>query len=324
MSDYGFFLTHYAIRRQLAAMPNELFLVRLIDPSSGRCSPSERLWTASQLTSQSTVRFLRARNRQGFDVYFHPYVEAHNSGYILVDLDQAGPHVLDRMRVHGHDPSVVLQSSPGHFQVWVRISPHPLTPVLATAIARQLAHLYGGDLASTDWRHLGRLAGFTNQKPQRRRPDGYAPWVKLLHAQPGFATQGAALIQAVQGQLGQRAVGACSSGSPTPVTLTAALPSDAAGALYQAWFRRLRIPQRFPHPDWSIADKWIAKELLRLQVPHAQIQAVLRFGSPGFPRHHSNPEDYLCRTVTCAARELRSAPFPGREGPPRISSCAGT
>jgi hypothetical protein len=26
---------------------------------------------------------------------------------------------------------------------------------------------------------------------------------------------------------------------------------------------RLRIPERFPTPDWSIADKWIAKELLR-------------------------------------------------------------
>ena len=38
-----------------------------------------------------------------------------------------------------------------------------------------LAAAYGGDPASTDWRHLGRLAGFTNQKPARRTSGGHAP-----------------------------------------------------------------------------------------------------------------------------------------------------
>jgi hypothetical protein len=38
-----------------------------------------------------------------------------------------------------------------------------------------LARTYGGDLASTDGCHLGRLAGFTNQKRQRRTASGYAP-----------------------------------------------------------------------------------------------------------------------------------------------------
>ena len=73
MDDRGLFLTWQAIRRQLAAMPNDLYLVRLIhNPTGRRPFPEERLWTAAQL-GPSTIRFLRARNCAGCDVYFHPY-----------------------------------------------------------------------------------------------------------------------------------------------------------------------------------------------------------------------------------------------------------
>jgi hypothetical protein len=54
-------------------------------------------------------------------------------------------------------------------------------------IARQLACRYGGDPASADWCHLGRLAGFTNQKPARRDLRGYPSWVKIVHARAGLA-----------------------------------------------------------------------------------------------------------------------------------------
>jgi hypothetical protein len=78
------------------------------------------------------------------------------------------------MRFRGHQPCVVLQTSPGHLQAWIQVSAICLEPATATTIARQLAHIYGGDLASADWRHLGRLAGFTNQKPLRRQSNGPA------------------------------------------------------------------------------------------------------------------------------------------------------
>jgi hypothetical protein len=37
---------------------------------------------------ESTVPFLRIRNREGCDVYIQPYADNRNAGYILVDLDQ--------------------------------------------------------------------------------------------------------------------------------------------------------------------------------------------------------------------------------------------
>ena len=173
--DHGLLLTTQAIRRQLTAMPHDLYLIRLIHQSTKRPFPGERLWTASQLSSTATVRFLRIRNWEGCDVYIHPYAEDQNAGYILVDLDAGEQAAVESMRADGHDPCVVLQTSRGNLQVWVRVSMSPLKPAVATAIGKELARAYGGDMASTDWRHLGRLAGFTNQKPQRRTPGAMLP-----------------------------------------------------------------------------------------------------------------------------------------------------
>lgn len=107
MNDRGFFLTLQAIRTQLAAMPNELYLVRLIHHLTRTAFPGERLWTAEQLTSAATVRFLRVRNGEGCDIYVQPYADDHNAGYIFLDLDHATPAAIATMRAHGHDPCVV-------------------------------------------------------------------------------------------------------------------------------------------------------------------------------------------------------------------------
>jgi hypothetical protein len=82
MDDRGFFLTLQAIRRQLAAMPCELYLIRLIHQQTRKAFPGERLWTAQQLSSAATVRFLRARNREGCDVYVQPFAGDRNAGYV--------------------------------------------------------------------------------------------------------------------------------------------------------------------------------------------------------------------------------------------------
>ena len=321
MYDHGLHITLAAIRRQLAAMPHDLYLIRLIHSQTHRAFPGERLWTAAQLTHPATVRFLRLRNREGCDVFVQPYAPEANPGYILVDLDGAGPAVIATMRSNGHAPCVVLQTSPGNLQAWVHLSVTPLEPALASGIGKQLARLYGGDPASTDWRHLGRLAGFTNQKPQRRGPSGYAPWVKLCHAQAGLAPQAAALLQASQ----QRQCGPAPGPSSTHTLLSITnagplpdprLPPPHAARIYQDWLQRLRIPQRFPQPDWSIADKWVAKELLRQGTPAGRVAAILAGGSPGFPRRHAHPQDYLCRTLACAAHELAASLFPGRGAAP--------
>jgi hypothetical protein len=309
MFDRGLNLTLRAVRRQIAAMPHDLYLIRLIHNQTRRAFPGERLWTAAQLTHPATLRFLRVRNREGCDIYIQPYAEDRNPGYILVDLDDRGLEVVETMRADGVAPCVVLQTSPGNLQVWLHVSATPLPPVEASWIGRQLAQSYGGDLASTDWRHLGRLAGFTNQKPQRRNRRSQAPWVKVLHAQAELVAQGAALVQAANSGLPTLPQCAVASRAHRPAV---AVVHPPATGVYADWLYRLHIPERFPQPDWSIADKWIAKELLRHGTSAPQVADILRAGSPGFPRRHAHPEDYLSRTLARAALELETTPFSRR------------
>jgi hypothetical protein len=173
-----------------------------------------------------------------------------------------------------------------------------------------LAHLYGGDRASTDWRHLGRLAGFTNQKPQRRHANGYPPWVKIIHAIAGLASHADSLLQAAR-QQATTGYSAPHSSAPSAAwqrTPPACLSDTQAREIYQSWIARWHIAQRFAQPDWSILDLWVTRALLAQGRSRADVQEILRLGSPGFPRGHSDPADYLRRTLA------RAFPFraPGR------------
>jgi RepB DNA-primase from phage plasmid len=312
--DRGRMMSLALLRRQLAAMPCRLYEVRLIHSVSRQPYPGLRQWTATRLSDSATMGFLRIRNREGYDVYFRPYAGDHNAGYILLDLDQPVPGILARLRAQGHEPCVVAQTSPGRWQAWIRVSPEPLLPALATRVAKRLAEIYQADRASADWRHLGRLAGFTNRKPERRRTDGLAPWVRLIQARACLAGDAAALLELAAAELARYT-------APSP-PVRATLPPDAADsfstadldptalrALYRHCLNRWRLLARYPSPDWSIADTWVARQLLATGTHPALVAAVLRYGSPGFPRHHADPEDYVRRTLHCATLFSR-APHP--------------
>jgi DNA primase RepB-like protein len=60
--------------------------------------------------------------------------------------------------------------------------------LFSTHAAKELARRFGRDPSSADWRHFGRLAGFTNQKPKRRLPSGFPTFVRLRQCE-GARTQ---------------------------------------------------------------------------------------------------------------------------------------
>jgi hypothetical protein len=307
-SDAGFLHTQQAIHRQLMAMPHGVYRVRLIHHQTRRPLRGERLWTADQLLRSANIKFLRIRNREGFDIYIHPDEWDQNAGYILVDLDHAANGVLQRMRDNGHDPCVVVETSPGHLQAWIRVSATPLEPGLATAIARNLACRYQGDPASADWRHLGRLAGFTNQKPERRTFYGDAPWVKIVHARAVLAPGGQALIESARRSPAEQ----CAATTTFEADPAAACVSpEQASYIYQDLLQRWQIAERFAPPDWSIVDLWVARHLLSWGVPPNRVAEIIRLGSPQFPRRHGDAADYLRRTLDRAVLSFRSQRGPG-------------
>jgi len=84
------------------------------------------------------------------------------------------------MKTDGFRPALVVETSPGNFQAWLKHS-RRLSKELSTAAARALAREYKGDLGAADWRHFGRLAGFTNRK-EKYKSDGLFPFVLLRQA----------------------------------------------------------------------------------------------------------------------------------------------
>ena len=300
MIDRGFTLTLQAVRRHLAAMPYQLYQIRLIHSQTRRAMPGQRLWTDIELLKPETIRFLRANNSQGYDVYIHPDAWDQNSGYILVDLDYADHEVVERMRWNGHHPCLVVQTSPGHLQAWVQVARYGLEAPLATQVAKQLAHHYGGDPASADWRHPGRLAGFTNQKPIRRSNRGLAPWVKIHHACAGLAPNGPALVEAARAAP-RPGLAPDPDNSALPARPHESITSAEAAALYNECATRWRIAERFRPPDWSRVDLWVARHLLLQGMETSQVETILKLASPQFPRRHGNPADYLRRTVARAS-----------------------
>jgi hypothetical protein len=172
MFDRGLFLSLHAIRRQLAAMPYDVYLVRLIHHATRTAFPGERLWTAAQLGQESTVRFLHIRNREGCDIYVQPYADNQNAGYILLDLDHTDAATLEWMRVNGHQPCVVLQTSPGHLQAWIQVSAVCLEPThghrdrqtVGPHLQRRLGQRRLASSGTTGWVHQPE----TPPAPERR------------------------------------------------------------------------------------------------------------------------------------------------------------
>ena len=100
------------------------------------------------------------------------------------------------MKRQGFVPAVLVETSPGNFQAWLNHGKQ-LERSLSTAVAKNLATKFHGDLGSADWRHFGRLAGFTNRKEKYRQRDGHFPYVLLREANGSTYAKAAGFVAEV-------------------------------------------------------------------------------------------------------------------------------
>src|ERR1700689_96102 len=131
-------------------------------------------WGAKQVLK--SLLWLRRENLNRGHIYVRP-AGAH--GLSLVDGLKADTVV--RMKADGFAPAAVVETSPGNFQAWLKHG-EVLDEVASTRAAKLLAERYCGDPGSADWRHFGRLAGFTNPKPSRRLASRLQPFARLVEA----------------------------------------------------------------------------------------------------------------------------------------------
>jgi hypothetical protein len=173
--------TTRAAQQQIVAMGTQVFEVGLFKPSAaeeGRAVMIPRIWDSATLIR--SIQWLRMQNAEGRNIYVRPKGE-----HDLSLIDDLSADAVKRMKATGFTPAAVVETSPGNFQAWLK-HPQQLSRELSTLAARKLAEKFAGDRGAADWRHFGRLAGFTNRKAKYMTASGLFPFVRLIEA-PGIA-----------------------------------------------------------------------------------------------------------------------------------------
>ena len=164
---------------------------------------------------------------------------------------------------------------------------------------------------------MGRLAGFTNQKPQRRFDSGLAPRVKVRRAELVLASSPPRLQQALPlssepSSTSKWRLSAVHAHVPVAESTEEALARDDAIDTCRFWLQRLGILQPFPTPDWSVVDLSIAKELLRSNLPPPLLKTVLQLASP-YSRETIPALKTICDELATGAPGTVRNPFPAQE-----------
>lgn len=165
-----------AVRLQLAAMGADVLEIGVYRPAREHDQQDAqmllRTWDAETL--MRSLPWLRFQNLEGRNIYIRPDGE-----HRLSLVDDLTAEAICVMKDAGFEPAVVVETSPGNYQAWLNHG-RTLPKDVSTAAARELAERFGGDRGAADWRHFGRLAGFTNRKEKYRQPDGLFPFVRLI------------------------------------------------------------------------------------------------------------------------------------------------
>ena len=191
--------TERAVERQLRAMACQTFEVGLFKPDVEGSGPVmvPRVWDAETL--RRSVGWLCRENRDGRNIFCRPRGE-----HSLSLVDDLSKEAIAAMKRTGFEPALVVETSPKNFQAWLNHG-RSLTAALSTAVAKALASEFGGDTGAADWRHFGRLAGFTNRKEKYRDPGtGLYPFVHLIESAGRPYRRADAFVESVEAELNRR------------------------------------------------------------------------------------------------------------------------
>ena len=190
---------HPASRRQIAQMLETFSLapevsafdLGCLNHETGRMSFRKR-WTAPEI--RKAFGWLAARNATGSSCYIRPAEALGRTSWVL-----AGPLArggLDRLAAA---PGLVVESSPGVFEAWLRLAA-PADAAARSAAARLFTREAGGDAGSVSAAQLGHLPGTTNRAPASAG-DGPAFFAALRSRSPSTVTP---IPRAVEPFIGRR------------------------------------------------------------------------------------------------------------------------
>jgi hypothetical protein len=214
--------TQRAVRSAINALGVPLDIGFVFPPRPGE-DRGYGQWTNLDLGPSEIMALLpraAAANTRGGNIYMRlgPSVKDSHPGIVMID--DLTVDAVEQLSRDGLEPCLVVETSAGNFQAWIRLIAAGSVPYVTMGIVcRHLARAYGGDERAVSPRQPGRLPGLTNRKPKHRQDDGRFPFVKLVHAEPGrVASSGSTLLD----RLTQLGTGAAAAGAAPETPLVAA------------------------------------------------------------------------------------------------------
>ena len=295
--------TTTAIQTQLGAMGGGPFELGVLLPPPDQ-KMLLRTWDSADLLK--SVPWLKAKNLEGAAIYIRPLGE-HN----LSLIDDLKPEVLPHLKSDGFEPCLVVQTSPNNYQAWLNHG-KTLPKELSTAVARALAERFGGDLGSADWRHFGRLGGFTNRKEKHQQPNGLFPFVRIIESAPGVVyRQAPELISQVERALEKEAINTARAKAVSQAIRERRGPSPAAKTIGD-----FHADGRYGG-DLSRADLAYTVYALGHGISESEIRSALTSRDLSKKGGEARTEDYIKRTLSKAVERINRSPTVPR-GPNRV------
>ena len=251
--------TQSVVRKQLSAMGCELFEIGVLHQNALMLLRSG--WSAEQI--EASLGWLRRENARGAHIFVRPH-----GPHPLSLVDDLNAEAVTRLTDSGFQPAVVTETSPGNFQVWLNHGRILFDRSFSTQAAKQLARRFGGDSSSADWRHFGRLAGFTNQKPKRRLPTGLPPFVRLHECERRTYTAAREFLEDVK-SLAHKA-----SAEGSPRRMSGATSNEDSVRSLSDFHADPRYSRDFHRADmaWALhaASRGLQEQQIRDEILHAR------------------------------------------------------
>jgi len=256
-----------------------------------------RIFSVAQLLTSKVIRWLKAMNAAGFDIYCRPAVLPDAMRCPLVFVDDLSAEKVEHMRASGLPLAVLVESSPANFHGWVRVADNPISADEALGAARILAAKFGGDIGAIGSRQFGRMAGFTNKK-QRHETSSGSPFAILRASTIEVAPKGPEFLDLMRSAMVKK---------PSPVLIgrvESNIPQSIAVDAFLAARAKVRLLRANGAVDESAADFGAVAEMIDNGWLAGNACAALLLASPGIHVRHRDAQGYAARTVEAAERAV--------------------
>lgn len=201
--------TRTAVSRQLIGLGLEQFEVSVV----GGDRDYVQLMTPAEILAD--LPRLKRANAADSSIFVRGPRDRDHDLVLVDDIDAFTPELMER---DGLKPAVVVQTSPGNYQAWIKLG-EPVSADVRREAALILARQYGGDVAAADGHQSGRLGGFTNPKPEYKNALGRSPFALLISYFGKAVTAALELLNAARAALAIKKAAAAAAAEVTAAPL---------------------------------------------------------------------------------------------------------